>query len=292
MDISFGGADLIFPHLGIIIQHLGRSFTLFGSFNIAFYGIIIGIGMVLALFCAAKNASYHGEDPNIVYDFFIYVVICGLIGARLYYVIFRWADYAGNPWRILNIREGGLAIYGAVIGGILAGVIYCRVRRYPLLKLMDISLPGVILAQGIGRWGNFFNCEAFGEYTDSIFAMRIKLSLVNSSMLSQSHMDHIIHDAGYDYIQAHPTFLYESVWDIVSFVILIFMCRKYDVGIGRVSIGYFFLYGAGRFFIEGLRTDQLLIPGSTIPVSQLVSFLLVIGSLIWLALSRRKTRIS
>lgn len=234
--------------------------------------------MVLALYWASSNASKHGENPDIIYDFFIVAVIFGIIGARAYYVIFNWDNYSGDLLKIINIREGGLAIYGAVILGIVSAALFCYRRKYPLIKLTDCGLPAVLMAQGIGRWGNFFNCEAFGEYTDSLFAMRIKLSLVNQSMLSQSHLDNLITDGGYEYIQVHPTFLYESSWDLLSFLFLWHYSKKHELGGGGATFGYFILYGIGRFFIEGIRTDQLLIPGSSIPVSQLLSFILVIAS--------------
>lgn len=277
--MSYGGADIIFPHLNIVIEHIRNHFTVFG-FSVSFYGIIIGVGMILALLWAARNLKNHGEDPELIYDLFIVVVFFGLIGARAYYVIFNWDAYAGDILKIINVREGGLAIYGGVIGGLTSGIIFCRRKGYPVIKLMDACMPGVILAQGIGRWGNFFNCEAFGEYTDSLFAMRLKLSLVNKNMISSSQLSHLIEDAGYSYIQVHPTFLYESIWDIAGFLFLCRYSRRHDLSTGGATLLYFIWYGTGRFFIEGLRTDQLLIPGSVIPISQLLSFLLVVSSLI------------
>lgn len=277
--MSYNGADLIFPHLNIVISHLPNHISVFGRFDIAFYGIIIGIGMLIALYIAVRLSSLHGEDPDVVTDFFIVAVISGVIGARIYYVVFRWDYYAGDILRIINIREGGLAIYGGITGGVIAGIIYCRRRHYPIPRLMDICLPGVILAQGLGRWGNFFNMEAFGGYTDSLFAMRLKLSLLNPDMVSAEHLEHLITDAGNTYIQAHPTFLYESVWDFISFMIIYRYSLTHPPGSGKAALMYFIFYGMGRFFIEGLRTDQLLIPGSQIPVSGLLSLVLAAGSL-------------
>lgn len=277
--MSYNGADLIFPHLNIVIQDLWNHITLFGSFRVAFYGIIIGVGMLVALLLAVREASSHGENPEIIYDIFIIVIISGIIGARIYYVVFEWENYSGNLIKILNIREGGLAIYGGIIGALVGGISYCRIKKYSALKVMDCAFPGVLLAQGIGRWGNFFNCEAFGGYTDSLFAMRIKLSLINKSMLGDSHLAHIISDNGVSYIQAHPAFLYESCWDIFSFIILHRYSRKHKIGTGGATLGYFLLYGTGRFFIESIRTDQLLLPGTSVPVSQLLSLLVVLACL-------------
>lgn len=275
----YNAADLIFPHLNIVIQNLSNHITLFGRLDVAYYGIIIATGMMLALVSALRLAKIKHIDPDIIYDLFIIVIVSGIIGARAYYVIFSWDEYAGDILKIINIREGGLAIYGGIIGGTLSGIIYARIKGHPIISLTDICFPGVALAQGIGRWGNFFNLEAFGGYTDSLFAMRIKLSKVNPAMVTTTLMDHLIRDSGVDYIQVHPTFLYESVWDIASFIILIRYLKKHEAGTGITTLLYFILYGTGRFFIEGLRTDQLLIPGTHIPVSQLLSFIIVIAGL-------------
>lgn len=276
--MSYNGADLIFPHLNIVINHLPNHISLFGRLDIAYYGIIIGIAMLLALYIAMRLSRLHGENPDTPADFFALAIVSGVIGARIYYVIFRWDYYGGDILKIINIREGGLAIYGGIIAGIIAGILYCRIKHISIRKLMDICLPGVILAQSLGRWGNFFNMEAFGRYTDSLCAMRLKLSLLNPDMVSQDHLDHLIMDAGNSYIQAHPTFLYESVWDFISFLIIYRFSVSHPPGSGRAALLYFILYGTGRFFIEGLRTDQLLIPGSFLPVSQLLSLILVLGS--------------
>lgn len=273
--MTYNGADLIFPHLNIVIQKLNNHVTVFG-FDIAFYGIIICIGMLLALFVIERNAIRHGEDSGIFYDFFIVAIICGVIGARIYYVAFEWEHYQGNLLKIINIREGGLAIYGGIIAGTLSAAVFSKIRHYPFLKISDCCMPGVLVGQFIGRWGNFFNCEAFGGFTDSLFAMRIKESLVNPSMINQQLLDNIIYDGGIRYIQVHPTFLYESCWNLVSFIILYSYGRKSNLGTGDVTIGYFLFYGIGRFLIEGMRTDQLKLPGTGIAVSQLLSLILAV----------------
>ena len=286
--MSYNGADIIFPHLGIVIQNLSNHITLFGSFDIAYYGIIIGIGMLLALFVVENDARRHGNDASIYYDFFIFAVIFGVIGARLYYCAFEWDYYKCNLMRIINIREGGLAIYGGIIAGVISGVIFCKVRKIPFLKLSDSALLGVLVGQFIGRWGNFFNCEAFGGYTDSLFAMRIKESLANPSMISEELTEHIIVDNGIRYIQVHPTFLYESAWNLVTFIILYIYARKQKPGSGKVTVLYFLCYGLGRFLIEGLRTDQLKIPGTSLPVSQCLSLVLFVGMLLIILVRRFK----
>ncbi len=274
--MSYNGADLIFPHLNIVIERLRNHISLFGRIDIAFYGIIIGIGMLLALFTVERNAVRHNEDPAVFYDFFIMAVIFGIIGARVYYVAFEWNYYKGDILKILNIRQGGLAIYGGIIGGTLAAIIFCRLRKYPFLKLADGSVLGILVGQIIGRWGNFFNCEAFGGYTDSLFAMRIKQSLVNPSMINEELKNHLILDNGISYIQVHPTFLYESCWNLAVFIILFIYAGKRKMGTGDVAIRYFLCYGIGRFLIEGLRTDQLKLPGTGLAVSRLLSLVLVL----------------
>ena len=285
--MSYNGADLIFPHLNIVIEQMKSHVSLFGKIDIAFYGIIIGIGMLIALFVVERNAVRHNEDPAVFYDFFIMAVIFGVIGARLYYVAFEWDYYRSDFIKILNIRQGGLAIYGGIIGGVLAAVIFCRIKRYPFLKLTDGCVLGLLTGQIIGRWGNFFNCEAFGGYTDSLFAMRIKQSIVNPSMINQDLLDHLIMDNGISYIQVHPTFLYESCWNLLAFIILFIYAGKRKMGTGEVTVGYFLFYGIGRFMIEGLRTDQLKIPGTALAVSQILSLLLVL-SMAAIILYRRK----
>jgi phosphatidylglycerol:prolipoprotein diacylglycerol transferase len=274
--MSYNGADLIFPHLGIVIQNMHNHITLPGGFTIAFYGIIIGIGMLLALLVIERDAVRHGCDPGIYYDYFLIAITTGVIGARIYYVIFQWEYYRGDILKIINIRQGGLAIYGGILAALLAAVIFCRVRNYPFFKLSDSAVLGVLTGQILGRWGNFFNCEAFGGYTDSLFAMRIKEAIVNPSMISDAVREHIILDNGIRYIQVHPTFLYESCWNLAALISLYNYGRKKELGSGNVTIGYFLLYGIGRFLIEGLRTDQLKIPGTVIPVSQALSACIVI----------------
>ena len=169
---------------------------------------------------------------------------------------------------------------GGIIAGCLAALVFCRIRKVSFFKISDSFFLGVLVGQFIGRWGNFFNCEAFGGYTDSLFAMRIREAIVNPSMISEELLEHIIDDNGIRYIQVHPTFLYESCWNFAVFLFLYWYAGKHEPGSGNVTILYFLLYGIGRFLIEGLRTDQLKIPGTTLAVSQCLSLLLVILMLI------------
>ena len=269
-------ADIRFVHLGLGIEHLRNSIFVFG-FRIAFYGIIIGIGMLAGIWIAQSDARRRGQDPDLYLDFALYGIIFSIIGARTYYVIFDWDNYKNDLIQIFNLRAGGLAIYGGVIAGVLTLLVFTRVKKLSFFSMADTGVLGLITGQIIGRWGNFFNCEAFGGYTDSFLAMRIKRSLVNPGMISQELLDHLIVENGVEYIQVHPTFLYESMWNLG---VLIFMLwyrkrKKFD---GEMLLIYLLGYGLGRSWIEGLRTDQLIFFGTGIPVSQALSMLLVLIS--------------
>ncbi|MCD8083213.1 MAG: prolipoprotein diacylglyceryl transferase [Clostridiales bacterium] len=250
------------------------SVSIFG-FRVAFYGIIIGCGMLAGIWLAASDARRRGQDPELYLDFALYAIICSVIGARIYYVIFEWDSYKNDLIQIFNLRAGGLAIYGGVIAGILTLVVYSRAKKIPFFSMADSAVLGLITGQIIGRWGNFFNREAFGGYTDSLFAMRLRLAIVNPNMLNADVLSHKIVENGVEYIQVHPTFLYESVWNLclLCFMLWYRKRKKFD---GEMLFIYLFGYGLGRLWIEGLRTDSLLIPGTAIAVSQALSLCLVV----------------
>lgn len=269
-----------FPNLGIHLEHVGKGFSVFG-FDIAFYGMIIGAGILAGIFMAMFQAKRTKQDPEVYVDLAIYAVIFGIIGARIYYVIFSWDMYKGDLLSILNIRQGGLAIYGGVIGAVITVFIFARKRGLSPGLLMDTACFGLVLGQAIGRWGNFFNREAFGEYTDSLFAMRIPIDAVRSSDVTQMMRDHLEMIDGVGYIQVHPTFLYESVWCLLVLAFLFFYARKRMFS-GEVFLVYLAGYGFGRFWIEGLRTDQLLLPWIGWPVSRVLAALLTAGSLFFI----------
>ena len=267
------GADLSFVNLGITFTHLPNSISVFG-FRIAFYGIIIGLGMLAGMAVAFSDAKRRGQDPDLYLDFALYAIVFSIIGARIYYVAFEWDNYKNDLLQIFNLRAGGLAIYGGVIAAVITLVVFSKVRHQSFFSMADTGILGLITGQIIGRWGNLFNCEAFGGYTDGLFAMRIRESIVNPSMISQDLIDHRIIEDGVAYIQVHPTFLYESAWNLC---VLLFMLwyRKRKRFDGEMLWIYFLGYGAGRFWIEGLRTDQLKLPGTSLAVSQLLSAALV-----------------
>lgn len=272
MDIS----DIAFPNIGLYLRNVPKSFSIFG-FPIALYGVLIVLGIMSGLFMAQYMAKKEKVNPDIVWDFFIYAVIFSIIGARIYYVIFFWDEYRNNLLEIFNLRKGGLAIYGAVIAAFITLYVFCRVKKQSFLELVDICVPGLILGQAIGRWGNFTNREVFGEYTDNLFAMRLPIDMVRDIDISANVAAHIVD--GTNYIQVHPTFLYESVWNLcLLFVMLLY--RKHKKFKGEMWLLYLGGYGIGRFWIEGIRTDQLYITGTKIPVSQLVAFVCVLLSVV------------
>lgn len=279
------GYDLRFVHLGITIEHLQNHITIFG-FSIAFYGIIIGIGMLLGITLAARDAEKRGIGEDTIYDFALLGIVFGVIGARLYYVFFRWDNYRGNLLEILNLRAGGLAIYGGVIGGILSLMVYCRRKKQNFLNLADSLILGVLVGQILGRWGNFFNAEAFGRYTDSLFAMQLRRDIVNPIMINSALLQHLVRVNGVDYIQVHPTFLYESVWNLCLLLFLLWYRPKKRFT-GEMFFLYLGGYGLGRVWIEGLRTDSLLVPGTGIAVSQALAGVCVLVALLCILAGRR-----
>ena len=279
------GYDLRFVHLGITIEHLQNHITIFG-FSIAFYGIIIGIGMLLGITLAARDAEKRGIGEDTIYDFALLGIVFGVIGARLYYVFFQWDNYRGNLFEILNLRAGGLAIYGGVIGGILSLMFYCKRKKQNFLNLADSLILGVLVGQILGRWGNFFNAEAFGRYTDSLFAMQLRRDIVNPIMINSALLQHLVRVNGVDYIQVHPTFLYESVWNLCLLLFLLWYRPKKRFT-GEIFFLYLGGYGLGRVWIEGLRTDSLLVPGTGIAVSQALAGLCVLVALLCILTGRR-----
>jgi phosphatidylglycerol:prolipoprotein diacylglycerol transferase len=273
-----------FPNLHIYLDHVGKNISI-GGFTIAYYGIVIAFGMLAGLWLASWKAKKTGQDPDTYFDLAIIAIICSLIGARIYYVAFRWDIYKGDLPAILNIRQGGLAIYGGVIAAILTTFIFSRVKKIPFGRLCDTAGLGLILGQIIGRWGNFFNREAFGGYTDNLLAMQLPVSAVRAEDLTDELLAHTTVVDGITYVQVHPTFLYESLWNLALLVLLLvfFNRRSFE---GEVFLWYLLGYGVGRFWIESLRTDQLLLPGIGYPVSRVVAAVLAIAAAVWIIAGR------
>ena len=275
-----------FPHLGIVLDHVAKAFSV-GSLEIACYGIVLAAAMVTGLLLVMKVADRTGQRGDDYFDLGMIAIVVSVVCARIYYVVFSWNYYSSHLGEIINIREGGLAIYGGVIGGAVTTALFCKIRKIKFLKTADTAILGLVWGQALGRWGNFFNREAFGGYTDNLFAMQLPVSDVRSGEITAEMWEKVKRIGGTEYIQVHPTFLYESMWNIGVLLILLFLTfrvkRKYD---GMVFLNYLLLYGIGRFWIEGLRTDQLLLPGTQIPVSQLLSGVLAVTALFFLIINK------
>ena len=248
--------------------------------------MIIGIGILAGVLTAVKEAKRTKQNPETYYDLALYAVIFSIIGARLYYVAFSWDLYKDDLLSILNLREGGLAIYGGVIAAMITVFVFSRRRKISFGLLVDTAGLGLILGQIIGRWGNFFNREAFGEYTNNLFAMQLPIDAVRASDITEKMREHIEVINGIEFIQVHPTFLYESVWNIGVLIILL-LWRKHKKFNGEIFLMYLFGYGVGRFWIEGLRTDQLQFFNG-VAVSQVLAAVLVVVSAVLLVVGRKK----
>ena len=277
-----------FPNLGIYLANVGKAVTVF-NFDIAFYGITIGIGMLMGILIASWQAKRTGVNPEHVVDVAMYGIVFGIIGARIYYVAFSWDMYKDDLKSVLNLREGGLAIYGGVIAAIITVIVFSKIKKLSAPLLFDTVGVGLVTGQAIGRWGNFFNREAFGEYTNNLFAMKLPLDAVRKSDVTELMREHMETIDGVDFIQVHPTYLYESLWCLGVLIVMILYTkyRKFD---GEVFLLYLLGYGLGRFWIEGLRTDQLLIPGVGLPVSQVLAGVLVVGSIITMVVVRLRIK--
>ncbi len=260
---------ICFPMLGNLTIDPPSYFTVFG-FRIYFYGVLIALGFLLAILCCTRICTRFGIKEDDMYDAILVIIPTAIIGARLYYVLFELDRYIANPAEIFAIRDGGLAIYGGIIACMLALWIVCRHKKIPLLAMLDVIVFGLLIGQIIGRWGNFMNREAFGAETD-VFC---RMGLISPDGTT---------------IYVHPTFLYESLWNLVCLIFLAVWTRagkrRYD---GQCILIYFFWYGIGRAWIEGLRTDSLYIGNTGIRVSQALSLALALISLVLLAVNARR----
>ena len=281
-----GTVDIWFVNLGIKITDIQKSFSI-GNFSIAYYGLILGSGVLFGLIMATIIAKKNGENPEVYLDLAIYGTIFGIICARTYYVAFSWDYYKNNLLEIFNLRGGGIAMYGSAIGAVLTVVVYSRIKKLNFGQLCDTASCGLITGQIVGRWGNFVNCEAFGGYTENLLAMRLNVEKVHSYMISQELADKMITVDGVNYIQVHPTFLYESLWNL-GILIIMLLFTKHKKWNGEVFCLYLIGYGIGRFWIEGLRTDQLQIGDTGIAISQVVALVTAAVGALLIIYNRRK----
>lgn len=251
-----------FPGLGLNFE-INRIALSIGSFHIYWYGILIGIGFILALIFALRNLEFFKINPDGFTDCVIAGLFGGIIGARIFYVIFRWEYYSSHFNEIIQIHNGGLAIYGGIIGALGLGCLVAKIKKINIPALLDMVLMGFLIGQGIGRWGNFINQEAFGVETDLPWRM-----------VSENT----------DGLAVHPCFLYESLWCLLGFGVLYFISRKFRKFDGQMALIYLIWYGFERMIVEGLRTDSLYTPLFNLRVSQVIAAVTMIVGIVWLTI--------
>ena len=268
-----------FPGLGLDFEVNRVAFSI-GDLPVYWYGILIALGFILAILYVSRRAREFGVDADRMLDVILGGAIGGIVGARAYYVILQWDYYGQNLSQIFNTRSGGMAIYGGLIGGVLIGLLMCKIRRVKFMPALDLVVGGFLIGQGIGRWGNFVNIEAFGANTSLPWGMS---SSVITDYLTQHEAE--LEAIGMDIdpnMPVHPTFLYESLWCLLGFAFIAWYTRrrKFD---GELTLLYMMWYGAGRAVIEGLRTDSLMIPGTSLRASQvLAAAMVVVAAIIWI----------
>ena len=261
-----------FPGLNLILSYVPRSFQIFGM-EFTIYGILIAVGALLGMGMVTLEAKRNNENQNKYLDMMIVSLLVSVVGSRLFYVIFSWELYRENLRAVLDLRNGGYGFYGGLLAGFLAAAIFCRIAKLNFWKIADTASLGILLGQMIGRWGNFFNRESFGEYTDLPWAMQIPVSAVRSGEVSGAMRDNLLTINGISYIQVQPIFLYESLWCLLLFLLLMAMRRKKKYE-GELFMIYLAGYGLGRFFFEWFRTDKLYIPGTKVGISLVISAIL------------------
>ncbi len=295
--------DIRFPNLGIFFSGVGNGITLFGI-DVMYYGIIIVSGILLGVLLACFRAKRAGINPDMIIDFALYAILFSVAGARLFYVVFAWDSFKENPVSVFNLRTGGMAIYGGILAGALTAAVYARIKKIKFFRLADLCMPSLLLGQAIGRFGNFFNREAFGVYTDGIFAMQLdrrvagndyncSLAVLEKRYAGQQEAlgriieirNNTVFVEGVEYIQVHPTFLYESMWNLFLLILLLVYSR-YKKTDGELLFLYLVGYGTGRFWMEGLRTDRLFMWGTSLPVSQLISAVFFLSGITLFILSK------
>lgn len=274
-----------FPGLGIYdlpINPIAFSFNIFGKqIDIFWYGIIIALAFALCISLSLRHARQFGFRPEQLSDIYLAIIPSAIVGARLYYVAFAWHEFKDNPLLIFNTRIGGLAFYGGVIGAVLAIALMCKIKRIKVFNFLDFASVYLPLGQAIGRWGNFFNQEAFGVNTNLPWGMHSEGTAAYLSTLPQvvgNRPD----------LPVHPTFFYEFVANLMIFAILLIIRRR-DFKLGTNVMVYLLLYGITRFFVEGLRTDPLLIGNTTIRVSQFLSLIMILGAIIGLLIIKLRS---
>ena len=245
-----------------------------GPLQVHWYGVIIGLAIILALYIAVRETEKRGLDKDVFMDLMLWAIPIAILSARLYYVIFEWNYYSQNPGEIIAIWNGGLAIHGALIGGVITAIVFTKKKQVSFWQLVDIAAPSIILGQAIGRWGNFINQEAHGGEVTRAFLENLQLPefIINQMYINGAYY--------------HPTFLYESIWNLVGFILLMLL-RKVNLRRGEMFLTYVIWYSVGRFFIEGMRTDSLMLTES-LRMAQTISAFLIIAAVVVLLYRRAK----
>lgn len=283
--------DIRFPGLGIHLKDVPEGFSLFGL-DVKLYGFMIAIGFILAYVIVTREAKRTGQDDELYVDFMLWMIIPAILGARIYYVLFSLDSYiepGKGFWKtfvdMINIRQGGLAIYGGIIAGVITAIIFCKKKKANIKLMADTAAMSLLVGQIIGRFGNFFNREAFGDYTGSVFRMCLPVSyfngngslnaLVEEGIITETMISNVVQIDNVAWISVHPTFLYEAIWNLGLLLIIIFY-RKHKKFDGEIGLLYVWGYGLGRVWIEALRSDSLMVPGINMKVSQLVAAVCVL----------------
>ncbi|MDO8685215.1 MAG: prolipoprotein diacylglyceryl transferase [Clostridiales bacterium] len=274
-----------FPGLWGLTLNIDRvAFEVFGI-SVYWYGIIIAAGFLLAVLLAMKASTSFGLNPDLIIDLVLFAAPVAIVAARIYYVVFKWSEFKDNLIDVFNTRKGGLAIYGAIIAALIVAWFFAKARKVKPLHLFDFCIPYLALAQSIGRWGNFINQEAFG--TNTALPWGMKGDVIGRELASQMENLSKLGISVDPTLPVHPTFLYESLWNVLVFVILIWLRKRKKID-GEVFASYMILYGIGRFFIEGLRTDSLML--GDFRISQVLAFAFVIAFSGWLFVMRKKAK--
>ncbi len=283
--------DIRFPGLGIHLKDVPESFNLFGL-EVKLYGFVIAIGFILAYIVVTREAKRTGQDDELYVDFMLWMIIPAILGARIYYVLFSLDSYiepGKGFWQtfkdIVNIRQGGLAIYGGIIAAVVVAIIFCKKKKVSIKLMADTAAMPLLIGQIVGRFGNFFNREAFGDYTDGLFRMCLPVSYFNGNgsinglreqgIINEAMVSNPVYFDNAAWISVHPTFLYEALWNL-ALLLVIFLYRKNKKFDGELGLLYVWGYGLGRVWIEALRSDSLMVPGINMKVSQLVAAICVL----------------
>ena len=277
-----------FPNLGINLDYVGKSIQIFG-FEITFFGLVIALGMLLGMGFVILEAKRCGENKDDYLEMMIISLLLGVVGSRMLYVLCSWNLYKGNIIEIFNVRNGGLTFYGGLFGGMLGAAIYCGVRRKSFMQMADTASMGIVIAQIIGRWGDFFNRESFGEYADNIFSMQLPLTAVRAGEVTTAMREKLQTVDGGTWILVQPLFFYESLWCLLVLLVLMMLLRK-KVFQGEIFLRYLAGYGFGRAVIQWFRTDKILFSGTGVDVSLEISVILFVFCTVVVAVKRVMSR--